>query len=357
MSDSDKTVELVERISAAARDGTPLIPQGSASKSFLGRLVQGEALSVGAHRGVVSYQPTELTITARAGTPLAALEQVLSEDGQMLPFEPPHFGPQATLGGTIAAGLSGPARPYRGAARDFVLGTRVVNGRGEALRFGGEVMKNVAGFDLSRLLTGSMGTLGVLLDVSLKVLPRPQLNVTRHFHMDAATAIETMNAWAARPLPLSAACHLDDVLRVRLSGSEAGVAAAIRSLGGDDERDGDAFWHALREHRLSFFDGAGDGTPLWRVSVPPASASLVLPGRTLIDWGGAIRWLRCDADADSVRSVATSAGGHAMLFRGGDRRGEVNHPLDANVLRLHQRLKKAFDPKGIFSPGRLYAEF
>ena len=354
----DDSLELQEAIALAISQATAITPQGGASKSFLGRSIQAEPISVARHVGVISYEPTELTVTARAGTPLIELETMLDEHNQMLAFEPPHFAAGATIGGTVAAGVSGPARPYRGAVRDHVLGTRVINGKGQMLRFGGEVMKNVAGFDLSRLLTGSMGTLGLLLDVSLKVLPRAQSNETRCFEVSQAQAIEQMNAWAARALPISGACYHQSILRIRLSGSETAVRTAIERLGGERDTKTTDFWQGLKEHTLDFFR-ADDGSPgaLWRISVPAASETLALPGQSLIDWGGALRWVRCDADTDSVRRVAQSAGGHATLFRGGDRRGDVHHPLDPTLMRLHQRIKLAFDPKGIFSPGRLYPEF
>jgi len=349
----DLTDALAARVRDAAASGTPLAPEGGASKPFLGRTVQAESLSVSAHRGIVSYQPTELVVTARAGTPLAELERALDEQGQMLPFEPPHLGDGATVGGTIACGLSGPRRPFAGAARDLVLGVRIVNGRGEVLRFGGEVMKNVAGYDLSRLMAGAMGTLGLLLDVSMKVLPRPAVTVTRAFEHDPAQAVRQLNAWAGRPLPLSGACHHAGRTYVRLSGSDGGVASAVAALGGEAMDDDGALWRDLREQRLPFF--AGDA-PLWRISVPSTAAPLALPGESLVDWGGSLRWLRSDADPDAVRSVAHAAGGHATLFRGGDRAGDVHHPLTPGLLALHRRLKAAFDPRGIFNPGKLYRE-
>ena len=349
--DSDRTERLRERSAAAAADGTPLAVAGGGTKEFLGRITQAERFDVSGHRGIVSYEPTELVLSARGGTPLAEVTAALAERGQMLAFEPPSFGEGATIGGTIATGLSGPARPYAGAARDFVLGTRVLNGRGEVLRFGGEVMKNVAGYDVSRLMTGACGTLGVLLDVSLKVLPRPAVSRTLAFDVTAAEAIERCNAWAARPLPVTGACHDGERLRVRLAGTGGGVAAAAGALGGETV-DGGAFWTALREHTLAFFTRTG--APLWRVSVPPGAALAAPEGDLLVDWGGALRWLRTGAPAAEVRAAAERAGGHATLFRGGDRTGEVFHPLQPAVRKLHERLKAAFDPAGIFNPGRMY---
>ena len=349
--DSDRTQGLRDRILAAAADGTPLAATGGGTKEFLGRITQAERFDVSGHRGIVSYEPTELVLSARGGTPLAEVTAALDERGQMLAFEPPSFGAEATIGGTIATGLSGPARPYAGAARDFVLGTRVLNGKGEVLRFGGEVMKNVAGYDVSRLMTGAFGTLGVLLDVSLKVLPRPAVSRTLAFDATAEEAIERCNAWATRPLPVTGACHDGERLRVRLAGTEGGVAAAAGALGGETA-DGDAFWTALREHTLAFF--TRNGAPLWRISVPPGAAMTEPDGDLLVDWGGALRWLRTEAPAADVRAAAERAGGHAVLFRGGDRTGEVFHPLQPAVRRIHERLKAAFDPAGIFNPGRMY---
>ena len=349
--DADLTESLRERSRAAADDGTPLAIIGGGTKDFLGRITQAERFDISGHRGIVTYEPTELVLSARGGTPLADVKAALDEQRQMLAFEPPAFGEAATIGGTISAGLSGPARPYAGAARDFVLGTRVLNGKGEALRFGGEVMKNVAGYDVSRLMTGAFGTLGVLLEVSLKVLPIPAAVRTVAFEVDAEEAIERCNAWAATPVPVTGACHDGERLRIRLSGAEGGVAAAARALGGE-ALDGDAFWTALREQTLPFFTRTGE--PLWRVSVPPGAGTIRIGGDVLVDWGGALHWLRTEAPASEIRAAAERAGGHAALFRGGDRTGSVFHPLPPAVRKLHERLKAAFDPAGIFNPGRMY---
>jgi glycolate oxidase FAD binding subunit len=350
--DNDASAELGERVARAAERGTPLDIVGGASKAFMGRVTQSEAFDVSAHRGILSYEPSELVITARAGTPLAEVERVLADSGQMLAFEPPHFGPTATLGGTIACALSGPRRPYAGAARDFVLGIKMLSGEGRTLGFGGQVMKNVAGYDVSRLMVGAMGTLGVLLEISLKVLPLPARDVNVEFSLDAASAIETMNAWAGRPLPLSGAYHDGERLHVRLSGTAGGVGEAIEQLGGDAGEDTDR-WRALREQELEFFD---TGLPLWRLSVPPATLPLALPGHTLTDWGGALRWLKSDAEGDPIRRMVSEVGGHATLFRNGDRRGDVYQPLTPAMLALHQRLKASFDPKGILNRGRMYTD-
>lgn len=345
--DNDISQKLAEAVKAAAAARTPLTIAGSGSKRFYTGKPEGEPLDVTGHRGIVSYEPTELVVTARAGTPLAEIEAALSEKGQMLGFEPPYFGAAATLGGTIACGFSGPRRPYAGAARDFVLGTKIINGKGEILKFGGEVMKNVAGYDVSRLMVGALGTLGVLLEISLKVLPKPAKELALSFETPADKAIATMNAWAGRPLPLSAACHLDNTLYIRLSGTEPGVRAASTKLGGAVVENSDGFWRELREHQRNFFQ---NDIPLWRLSVPPATAPINLPGKWLIDWGGAQRWLKSDAAATDVQLHAEQAVGYATLFRHGTRNGATFHPLSAQLATLHLNLKRAFDPDGIINP-------
>lgn len=350
----DQTSELLERVQAAADAGTPLNIRGSGSKAFLGRPPTGEPLDLSGHVGIVNYQPKELVVTARGGTTLEEIEGTLAEEGQMLAFEPPYFGPGATLGGTIACGLSGPARPYTGSARDFVLGMRVLTGKAEALRFGGEVMKNVAGYDVSRLMTGAYGTLGVLLEVSLKVMPLPAAERTLAQERSADEAIVLMNQWAGRPLPVTATCHDGARLYIRLSGAETAIRRAASVIGGEPLESGPTFWQAkLREQGHGFFDGA---KPLWRLSLPPATPHLDLPGKWLIEWGGAQRWLRTDLEAADVRKAAAAAGGHAALFRGGDRTGQVFHPLPPALMTLHRNLKQAFDPLGLFNPGRMYPE-
>jgi glycolate oxidase FAD binding subunit len=268
----------------------------------------------------------------------------------MLPFEPPHFGEAATIGGAVAAGLSGPRRPYAGAVRDFVLGTRIVNGKGEDLSFGGRVIKNVAGYDVSRLMAGSLGTLGVITEISFKVLPRPPAEATLAFEMDEEAAMMQVNRWAGLPLPLSATAWEAGRLRVRLSGAETAVTAAKAKMGGEAIEPGD-YWSDLREHRLAFFSG---GRALWRISVPQTTPPLALPHAQLVEWGGGVRWTASDADALTLRSTTERAGGHATLFRGGDRNAGVFHPLQPALMKIHRRLKEAFDPAGILNPNRMY---
>ncbi|MGZ8352717.1 MAG: glycolate oxidase subunit GlcE, partial [Allosphingosinicella sp.] len=289
-------------------------------------------------------------------TPLAEVEAALAAERQMLPFEPPHFVPStgngtATIGGIVATGLSGPRRPYAGAVRDFVLGTRIVNGKGEDLNFGGRVIKNVAGYDVSRLMTGALGTLGIITEISFKVLPRPRAEATIAFELSEADAIVSANQWAGQPLPLSATAWQDGVLRVRLSGAETAVAAARAKLGGEPVADADAYWRDLREQRLPFF---APGQPLWRLSVPQTAEPLPLARPALVEWGGGLRWVAGEMDALTVRSTAERAGGHATLFRGGDKSVGVFHPLKPAIAKIHRRLKAAFDPAGILNPGRMY---
>jgi len=345
-----------ERLKAAASDRQPLCIRGGGTKDWYGGPARGEILDTREYAGIVDYEPTELVITARCGTPLAEIEAALAQHGQMLAFEPPHFGPGATLGGTVAAGLCGPRRASSGATRDFVLGAQLMDGRGDVLSFGGRVMKNVAGYDVSRMLAGSLGTLGLLLEVSLKVLPRPFAEATLRFDMSEIEAIRRLNEWGGQPLPLSGSAWCDGVLALRLSGAEAAVDAAIGSLGGEMLQDAATFWTGVREQRHAFFGG---DAPLWRLSVPSTTGALVLGGDQMIEWGGAQRWLRAEGDAataTAIRRTAQACGGHATLFKGGDKRAGVFQPLAPALARIHARLKDAFDPARIYNPGRLTPE-
>ena len=343
------------RIHDAAETGRKFNIRGGGSKAFYGGAEQGEVLDVSAVRGIVAYEPTELVITVRAGTPLVELETALAEKGQCLAFEPPHFGRAATVGGMVSAGLSGPRRQSVGAVRDFVLGAKLLSGNGELLSFGGQVMKNVAGYDVPRLMAGSMGTFGVLLEVSLKVLPVPVAEATLRFSMSQAEAIEQLNRWGGKPLPISASVWCDGVLTLRLSGAAAAVAAAQKTLGGEQLADAGVFWTSLREQTHGFFAGEA---PLWRLSVPSVTPQQGL-GPTLVEWGGALRWLR-GGDPSAIRAAAEKAGGHATLFRADDvlkNAVGVFQPLSTPLARIHRNLKNAFDPHGVFNPGRMYPDF
>lgn len=344
--------EFCRRIVAAANSGKPINIVGGSSKSFLGRSVAGDDLHTAGYTGLVHYDPAELVITVKAGSRLKEVEEVLSASGQMLPFEPPIYSDRSTIGGVVAAGLSGPARSWRGSVRDYVLGIKCINGKGQVLQFGGQVIKNVAGYDASRLLTGSMGTLALILEVSFKVLPKPETESTVVLEMSESRAITYLSELGLRPLPLSASCYLDDRLYLRFSGSQVGVAAAIEQIDGDIFDDQE-FWQQIRNQKLDFFNTSNN--TLWRLSVPPAASPWGLAGNMLIEWGGALRWLKSDLPTQVIRDAAVSAGGSAMQFRNGDRQEEIYHPLEDVVFRLNKNLKNSFDPDGVFNPGRMYA--
>lgn len=357
--------KLGEQVRAAAADRTPLAIRAGGSKDFYG--IDGDnrhseaRLDPRDYSGIVDYAPTELVITARCGTPLAEIEAVIAGERQYLPFEPPRFaerGAQATWGGMVAAGLAGPGRIAAGSLRDFVLGATLLDGRGQVLKFGGRVMKNVAGYDMARALAGSRGTLGVLLDVSLKVLPVPKAECTLRFELDEASAIRVVNEWSGQPLPISASAWNDGTLLLRLSGAPAALAAARARLAGErmDEAAANVVWTGLREQRHAFFLERGEAA-LWRVAVPPTTPPLDL-GRTLIEWHGGQRWLVDDCDAATVariRGAAEAVGGHATRFRGGDPTVPTFHPLAPAIARLNARLKQALDPAGIFIGGSAHA--
>ncbi|MEW6118951.1 MAG: glycolate oxidase subunit GlcE [Pseudomonadota bacterium] len=344
---------LIDRIRAAHADHHLLVIRGHGSKAFYGNPATGEVLDTTGLAGIVDYQPQELVLTARAGTPLAEIEAQLAEHGQMLPFEPPRFGGAGTLGGAIAAGLSGPRRAYAGATRDFVLGVRLIDGTGQALRFGGQVIKNVAGYDVSRLMAGALGTLGVLTEISLKVLPRPAAETSLQFECSEAEAIRRMNEWAGRPLPLSATSWHAGLLTVRLSGAASAVRAAHAKLGGEPLHDAEGFWQRLRDQATPFFDKR----PLWRLAVNPTATPLVLGDAQWIEAGGGVRWLASEAAPAVLREAARRHGGHTTLFRG-DALADGNFaPLAPALATIHQNLKQRFDPHGIFNRGRLYPEF
>jgi glycolate oxidase FAD binding subunit len=364
--------ELVARVRTALDDQTPLRIRGGGSKDFYGQELQGEILDTRGHAGIVSHEPSELVVTARAGTPLAELEAALAEHQQYLPFEPPHFkgefaggggGPSlATVGGMVASGLNGPARASVGAVRDYVLGAQLLNGKAELLTFGGQVMKNVAGYDVSRLLAGSLGTLGLITQVSLKVLPRAVAEATLTFELDETQALARLNNWAGQALPLNASCWHGGALMLRLRGAKAAVASACGKLGGQqlDETQALRLWQALRDQTAPFFQ-LQEGEALLRLSVPDTAPALNL-GPTLIEWHGAQRWIKLGpglpfpGDADRLSEIA----GHATLFRvtrAQDKARGVFTPLAAPLGRIHRELKQQFDPAGIFNRGRMYPDF
>jgi glycolate oxidase FAD binding subunit len=348
---ADLSPALQQQVQDAVSHRTPLNIQGNNSKTFLGHAAHGTALAIANHRGIVEYDPRELVLTARVGTPLAEIEAALAEAGQMLTFEPPYFGEHATLGGTIACGLSGPRRPYAGSTRDAVLGCQMINGKGEILRFGGQVMKNVAGYDVSRLMVGAYGTLGVLLEISLKVLPRPAATLTLMMECPQTEAIKRMSHLLSQPVPVDAACYHAGHCYIRLAGSEQAVKHAHEMLGGEILEKCTPFWHSLREQQLPFFHST---KPLYRVMVKPATPPVDITGNWLLDWGGAQRWLVSEEPLASIREQIAKLGGHVSLFRNSTQNREIFTPLASPLFNIHQRLKNSFDPHGIFNRGRMY---
>ncbi len=353
MKEHDNTQQLQQQVEQAIASKTQLNICGGNSKSFYGRPASGEELEVSTHSGVVNYEPTELVITARAGTPLAEIEQVLANDNQMLGFEPPRFGESATIGGTIACNLSGPRRAFSGSARDFVLGSTILNGKAEVLHFGGEVMKNVAGYDVSRLMCGAMGTLGVLLEVSIKVLPRPETELTLVHELGVNESLHKVHQLARQSLPISATCFDDNNLYIRLSGTDGAVKAARKLVGGEELQGNEQYWQQLKEQQLSYFDNVAS---IWRLSLVSNAPVLDLKGKTLYEWNGAQRWYVGADKEDSIREQVAQLGGHAVCFRHCDVHQQVFHPLDSGLLKLHRQLKQAFDPNSIFNQGRMYPE-
>ena len=358
----------VDRIRAAAAAGTPLRIRGGGSKDFYAQALEGDILDTTPLCGVISYEPSELVVTAWAGTPLAELEALLLAQGQCLPFEPPHFSPHSTVAGMVAAGLSGPARASVGAVRDYVLGVKLINGKGEHVTFGGQVMKNVAGYDVSRLMVGAMGTLGLLTEVSLKVLPIAPLEATLKFDMTQAQALTQLNTWGGQPLPLNASCWLEEggtgALTLRLRGAVAAVEAACVKLGGQrlSNTQAAADWQRCRDQQLPWFQQRTDAQDLWRLSVPQTTPPLDASESPLIEWHGGQRWLRAAAgQGQRLRELAAAAGGHATLFIAADaykqdskaRFDTLKPPLD----RIHRELKREFDPSGIFNPHRLHPDW
>ena len=351
---------LVDQVQTARAQRMPLDIRGGGTKAFYGGEPVGEPLDLRPLAGISSYEPSELVVTVRAGTLLGTLEAVLAEQGQCLPFEPPRYAAGGTVGGMVAAGLAGPARAAVGGVRDYVLGATLLNGRAELLSFGGTVMKNVAGYDVSRVLAGSLGIFGVICEVSLKVLPLLPASVTLRLEMDAETAIRRLNEWGGQPLPLNASAWWDGTLVLRLSGAAAAVSAAQARIGGEaiEPPAAQAFWQGLRDHRDEFFVGAAKavdgGAGLWRLSVPATAPPLKLSGEQLLEWGGAQRWICTSAPAQALRDAAAAAGGHAVLFRARDKAGVATFaPLRPPLDRIHRELKRSFDPDAIFNPGRL----
>ena len=350
----DQTSFIHQAVVDALATETPLQIVGGGSKSFYGRTPQGKILDTRVHQGIVNYHPSELVITARTGTSLSFIEKTLAEHGQMLAFEPPCFSLSTTLGGAIACGFSGARRPFTGSVRDFVLGCKMINGKAEVLSFGGEVMKNVAGYDVSRLMVGAMGTLGVLLEVSLKVLPKPTVEKTRVFELTVSDALALMTELSRKSYPLSGLSYVDNLLYVRLSGTEKTVRSASNKIGGNELVGENSFWQDCNEQRASFFQASDD---LWRISVPPATPDLSISGEWLYEWGGAQRWLKTTESRQSIFALTEKMQGHASLFRARDRSADLFQSMPDALKKLNRNIKAAFDPKGIFNSYRMHKDW
>lgn len=358
----NELARLCEQVKSAGKSGIPLSIRGGNTRRFYGEpqgLDTRHTLDMRPYKGILNYQPTELVITARAGTPLSEIEDTVAQQGQMLAFEPPRFGPESTLGGCVASGLAGPRRVAAGGLSDFVLGARLLDSRGNLLSFGGEVMKNVAGYDVSRLLAGSLGSLGPIVEISIKVVPRPALEQTQCLSLDQAEALASLDLWRSLPLPISASSWVppseiesEAKLYIRLSGTEPAVMAGASKIGGQtlSPSIAAAFWNSLRDQTHPFFQQR----PLWRLAVPPPTGILDY-ANTLIEWNGGLRWVAGESDAAHLRRMAAKHGGHATLYRFDHKDPDVPvfHPMPGPVERINRRMMEQLDPVGIFRPGRL----
>lgn len=366
----DLSQSLQEQVQEAIQQQSPLFIHGGKSKLFYGNAVDAKPLDISAHSGVINYEPCELCITVRAGTLLSELEALLAENQQILPFEPPHYSEKATIGGAIAAGISGPRRAYTGSVRDAILGVQIINGEGEIANFGGQVMKNVAGYDVSRLMVRSQGTLGVILNVSLRLLPKPEANLTLSFEAEQHQALAYFKAMRTQQLPITATVWHDELLSIRLSASEnilknskqtlikniaTNEMSSISSINKEcnEQENADNFWQSIRDHQHPFFQN--ENKPLWRFSLPPSSEKFTrIDNQPLIEWGGAQRWVQTNMPTNIIQNIASSRKGYATLFKG-DLAGVPHFPvLEENLLKLHKSLKQKMDPHGIFNPNRIY---
>ena len=353
--EASEVASIQQAIGSARASRQPLAIEGSGSRLFYGRRSIGTRFSMADYSGIMEYSPTELVMSVKAGTRLGDIDRKLAEHGQMLGFEPPVSSDESTIGGTVAVGLAGPGRPWRGSVQDFMLGARIMSGHGRVMNFGGKVIKNVAGFDVSRLMVGAMGCLGILLELSMRVIPRPEYECTVCLEIpDADRAVSLFNGLSCKPCPMTAAAWLDGVARIRLSGSEAGVRSCIRTIGGEQDGQGSVFWDAVRNQTHRFFDG---DQPVYRVCAKPSEpVCSEQQASVLIDWGGAQRWYRGSMDTAAIRDAVDRHGGYMSLFRHGDRDAEVFPIPDLTVMKLHQSLKNTFDPDRILNPGRLYRD-
>ncbi len=351
----DLTQEICSQVNDAFQQNKKLKICAGNSKHFYGKTIEAETLSIAEHSGIIEYEPSELYITARSGTTLKEIESILHAENQMIPCEPPHFGANATLGGMVASGLSGPRRATAGALRDCILGAEIINGKGEYLKFGGKVMKNVAGYDVSRLMCGAMGTLGVLMSITLRLVPKPEMEQTIVVTCNANNAIQKMNAWANTPMPISGNYYDGNALHIRLSGSSSAIRACTEKIVGERVESSEIFWSNVKEQATEFFL---TDNPIWRISVPPTTSPLNIHSPYVMEWNGGLRWYAAAEDTDNIRDQTQQAGGHATLFR----RASINdstfkdvfHPLPQTTFNLHKKLKQVFDPANILNPGKMY---
>lgn len=352
---NDISPNLVEQVNNALKNKSPLMIAGGDSKTFYGNKVEGETISTVEHTSIIEYQPSELVVTVRSGTLLSELEAELNTNKQMLAFEPPQHSENTTIGGVIACGLSGPRRAACGAARDFVLGATIINGKAEKLRFGGQVMKNVAGYDASRLMVGAQGTLGLLLDISLKVLPLNETEISLKIRTEAAESSHNIQRWIRQGLPISASCFLQDTLYIRLGSTHSAVKQShdiIKQSFDTTEIDND-FWLQIKNQRHDFFTKTDR---LWRCSHQATTELYGDEENQLLEWNGALRWIHSEKN---LYPVAEEYGGHAQrypLADGSEVTTDIFQPLPPAMLKIHRRLKQAFDPENILNPGRLYTD-
>ncbi|MEM8844521.1 MAG: glycolate oxidase subunit GlcE [Pseudomonadota bacterium] len=352
MSDNEQVPELIDTIKQALNSKQPLLIQGGDSKSFYGNSISADILSVKQHTGVIDYEPSELYVTARCGTPLREIEAMLAEHNQIFPFEPPSFGDDATLGGTVACGFSGPRRPYASSIRDCVLGTHIINGKGEYLKFGGQVMKNVAGYDVSRAMCGAMGTLGIITQVSLKLIPQPESELTLMLEYKPEQALNIMHQYMQTDFPITATYFENNILYIRAAGIEKTIKKIKQIIGGNELQDSQNFWVSVKEHQREFFNS---DLNLWKCNVPVNSPDLAVEGDYVMEWNGGLRWYSTNDGNEKLIAATKSVRGNATLFKSTSKPNDCFTQPTGALKKLHSNLKTAFDPENILNPGRLYS--
>ena len=352
MSGNDIQVELIHAVEKAIEQKQPLAIHGSNSKNFLGNEITGKPVDVSMHSGIIEYEPSELFITAKCGTPLKELESILRDNGQILPFEPPSFTSADTLGGTVACGLSGPRRAYANPIRDCILGAHIINGKAEYLTFGGNVMKNVAGYDASRLMCGAYGTLGIIMQVSIRVAPKPQHEMTTVLECSENQAITQLNRWTQTHFPITASFFHDNLLHIRLEGLQNSVVNTHKKIGGEPLSSSKEFWCSVKNHQHDFFNS---DLPLWKLVIPQNTPALSISGKTSLEWNGGLRWLTSNEDSENIINACKRSRGSATLFKSTSKPNDHLPDLPIGLKNLHIKIKSAFDPDNIFNQGRQYS--